>query len=97
MCSGSGLRNAWRVWAAKVLELWTGELDAMRDEGCLLVITMHPFLSGRPARAKMLGEFLDRVRDRADVWVARADEIADRAEATILPGASRVLELPRFD
>lgn len=82
---------------AKVLELWTGELDAMRDEGCLLVITMHPFLSGRPARAKMLGEFLDRVRDRADVWVARADEIADHAEATILPGDSRVLDLPRFD
>jgi peptidoglycan/xylan/chitin deacetylase (PgdA/CDA1 family) len=82
---------------AKVLELWTGELDAMRDEGCLLVITMHPFLSGRPARAKMLGEFLARVRDRGDVWVARGQEVAVHAEATIPPGISRALEVPRFE
>ena len=82
---------------AKVLELWTGELDAMRDEGCLLVITMHPFLSGRPARAKMLGEFLARVRERGDVWLARAGEIADHAEATIPPGDSRRIELPQLE
>jgi peptidoglycan/xylan/chitin deacetylase (PgdA/CDA1 family) len=82
---------------SKVLELWTGELDAMRDEGCLLVITMHPFLSGRPARAKMLGEFLGRLRDRGDVWVARAGEIADHAETSIPPGEARRIDLPRFD
>ncbi len=33
---------------SKVLELWTAELDAMRDEGCLLLVTMAPFLSGSP-------------------------------------------------
>jgi peptidoglycan/xylan/chitin deacetylase (PgdA/CDA1 family) len=82
---------------SKVLELWTGELDAMRDEGCLLVITMHPFLSGRPARSKMLGEFLARVRERGDVWLARAGEIADHAEASIPRGESRRIELPRLD
>jgi peptidoglycan-N-acetylglucosamine deacetylase len=82
---------------AKVLELWTGELDAMREEGCLLVITMHPFLSGRPARAKMLGEFLARVRERGDVWVARAGDIADHAEAVIPGGEMRRIELPELD
>lgn len=82
---------------SKVLELWTDELDAMRDEGCLLVVTMHPFLSGRPARAKMLGAFLARVRERGDVWVATAGEVADHAEATIPPGEVRVLDLPRFE
>jgi peptidoglycan-N-acetylglucosamine deacetylase len=82
---------------AKVLELWTGELDAMREEGCLLVITMHPFLSGRPARAKMLGEFLARVRERGDVWVARAGDIADHAEAVIPGGETRRIELPELD
>jgi peptidoglycan/xylan/chitin deacetylase (PgdA/CDA1 family) len=82
---------------AKVLELWTGELDAMRDEGCLLVVTMHPFLSGRPARAKALAEFLARARDRGDVWLACAGEIAEHAEATIPPADTRRIDLPRLD
>jgi peptidoglycan-N-acetylglucosamine deacetylase len=81
---------------AKVLELWTGELDAMRDEGCLFVGTMHPFLSGRPSRAKVLGEFLARVRERGDVWVATLDEIAQHAEATIPAAATRRLDLPQL-
>lgn len=80
---------------AKVRELWTGELDAMREEGCLLVITMHPFLSGRPSRARMLGEFLAGVRERGDVWVAVAGEIADHAQATLAPDDVRTLDLPR--
>jgi peptidoglycan-N-acetylglucosamine deacetylase len=81
---------------SKVLELWTGELDAMRDEGCLLVLTMHPFLSGRPSRAKMLGELLTRIRDRGDVWTATLGEIADHAEATIPVGDVRRLDLPQL-
>jgi peptidoglycan/xylan/chitin deacetylase (PgdA/CDA1 family) len=81
---------------SKVLELWTGELDAMRDEGCLLVITMHPFLSGRPARAKMLGEFLARVRERGDVWQATMGEIADHAEVTLGPDDVRRIDLPKL-
>jgi peptidoglycan/xylan/chitin deacetylase (PgdA/CDA1 family) len=81
---------------SKVLELWLGELDAMRDEGCLLVLTMHPFLSGRPSRAKMLAELLARIRDRGDVWTATLGEIADHAEATIPEGESRRLDLPQL-
>ncbi|HEX3225292.1 MAG TPA: polysaccharide deacetylase [Gaiellaceae bacterium] len=81
---------------SKVLELWTGELDAMRDEGCLLVLTMHPFLSGRPSRARMLAELLDRVRERGDVWTATLGEIADHADATIPVGDARRLDLPQL-
>src|SRR3954471_9893704 len=82
---------------SKVLELWTAELDAMREEGCLCVVTMHPFLSGRPSRAAALAEFLARVRAREDVWVARAGEIAAHAETAIPAGETRTLELPRLD
>lgn len=81
---------------AKVLELWTGELDAMRDEGCLLVVTMHPFLSGRPARAKMLGELLARVRERGDVWQATMGELADHADATLAADDVRRIDLPKL-
>jgi peptidoglycan-N-acetylglucosamine deacetylase len=81
---------------SKVLELWTAELDAMRQEGCLLVITMHPFLSGRPSRAAALAEFLARLRDRRDVWIATAGAIAAHAEASIPSDSSRRIELPTF-
>ncbi|HYZ29640.1 MAG TPA: polysaccharide deacetylase [Thermoleophilaceae bacterium] len=81
---------------SKVLELWTAELDAMRDEGCLLVITMHPFLSGRPSRAAMVAEFLGRIRERGDVWHATAGEIADHADVTIAAGDARQLDVPRL-
>lgn len=81
---------------SKVLELWTGELDAMRDEGCLLVLTMHPFLSGRPSRAKMLGELLTRIHERGDVWTATLGEIARHADATIPAGEARTLDLPQL-
>ena len=32
---------------AKVLDLWGGELEALADEGGLMMHTSHPFLSGR--------------------------------------------------
>jgi len=79
---------------SKVLELWTGELDAMRDEGCLFVGTMHPFLSGRPSRAQVLRDFLAHVHRRGDVWTATLAEIADHAEATMPRHETRTLELP---
>lgn len=81
---------------AKVLELWTGELDAMREEGCLFIGTMHPFLSGRPSRAKVLADFLARVRERGDVWLATLGEIAEYAESTIPAADTRRLDLPQL-
>jgi hypothetical protein len=45
----------------------------------------------------MVAEFLARARERGDVWIARAGEIADHAEATIPAGETRRIDLPRFD
>lgn len=64
---------------AKVLELWTAELDAMRETGSLCVVTCHPFLSGRPSRALVIGRFIEFVRDRGDVELCTAGEVARRA------------------
>ena len=36
----------------EVAELWTTELDAYARHGCLFVLTCHPFLTGRPGRAR---------------------------------------------
>ena len=62
-----------------VAEMWIHELDAMRRHGCLFLLTCHPFLSGRPSRALVIGRFIEFVRDRGDVELCTAGEVARRA------------------
>lgn len=62
-----------------VLEAWWEEVDATIEAGGVAVLTMHPFLSGRPSRARALRALLDRVLERGDAWVATCEEIAAHA------------------
>lgn len=66
---------------SKVLELWTGELDAMRDTGSLCLVCCHPFLSGRPSRLRAVERFVEFARERGDVELLTCGEIADRVLA----------------
>jgi peptidoglycan-N-acetylglucosamine deacetylase len=66
---------------AKVLELWTSELDAMRRHHCLCMLTCHPFLSGRPSRVEALRRFIEFARARDDVDIVTGAELARRAAA----------------
>lgn len=75
---------------AKVLEMWTLEFEAVVEEGACLVLTMHPFLSGRPSRARAVGSLLERIVGTSGVWVATAGEIADRVAALELPPVAHV-------
>jgi peptidoglycan/xylan/chitin deacetylase (PgdA/CDA1 family) len=63
---------------AKVLDLWTSELDAMRRHGCLFMLTNHPFLSGRPGRVETLRKLIEHARECGDVEFATAAEVAAR-------------------
>jgi peptidoglycan-N-acetylglucosamine deacetylase len=63
---------------AKVLDLWTNELDAMRRHGCLFMLTNHPFLSGRPSRVETLRRLVEHALDRGDVEFVTAAEVATR-------------------
>lgn len=67
----------------KAVEVWTLELDAMRDYGCLMVLTNHPFLSGRPARVKALRSLIEFALAAGDVEITTGAAIADR----VLTGA----------
>ena len=67
----------------KLLEIWQGELEAFREEGCLQVLTMHPFLSGRPARARTIGRFVSFARELGGVWFAPAREVAEHARSVL--------------
>jgi peptidoglycan-N-acetylglucosamine deacetylase len=65
----------------KVLDLWTSELDAMRRQGCLFVLTCHPFLSGRPHRVEVLRSLIEHALAAGDVEFVEAREAARRARA----------------
>jgi hypothetical protein len=47
---------------------------------------MHPFISGRPARAIALEELIRRAQAIDGLWVAAGDEIAGRGAGLGLPG-----------
>lgn len=75
-----------------VLENWWEEVVAYEQVGGCCVLTMHPFLSGRPARALALAQLLDRLRTLTTVWVATLGEIA--AHAARVAGPAQPLSLP---
>ena len=61
----------------KVFDLWWREYEAMHDFGCCFVLTLHPWLSGRPSRVRLLEEIVNKIRQKGEAWFARGREIAD--------------------
>lgn len=60
----------------KVFDLWWREFEAMHDLGCCFVLTLHPWLSGRPSRMRLLEDLVTAMREKGRVWFARGNEIA---------------------
>jgi len=60
----------------KVFDLWWQEFEAMHAYGCCFVLTLHPWLSGRPSRVRLLERLLLAAREKGDVWFAQGHEIA---------------------
>lgn len=75
-----------------VLETWWEEIQAYEQVGGCCVLTMHPFLSGRPARARALAELVDRIKARPAIWLTTLGEIA--AHAARVGGPAQPLSLP---
>lgn len=70
---------------ADVVARWARELDALVEEGGLFVLTMHPFVSGRPSRAAALESLIERALAIEGLWVATCDEVARHVEKLGLP------------
>ena len=66
---------------AKVFELWSAELEAMRRHHCLFMLTCHPFLSGRPGRLENLRKLIEFILSKGDVAIVTAEHVAKRAIA----------------
>lgn len=58
-----------------VAESWFEEVEGLGAVGGTAVITMHPFLSGRPARAGALARLVERVRAETNVTVMSLGEV----------------------
>jgi peptidoglycan/xylan/chitin deacetylase (PgdA/CDA1 family) len=71
---------------SEVCDGWAEELDAIVGVGGLFDLTMHPFISGRPARVAALEELIKRAQSMDGVWVAAADEVAAWVAGLDLPG-----------
>ena len=61
---------------SEVVDAWAEELDAIVDVGGLFNLTMHPFVSGRPARAAALERLIERAQAIDGLWVAAGDDLA---------------------
>ncbi len=61
---------------AKVLEMWTLELEAMYRLGAVFVLCCHPFLSGRPSRAEALERLIERMASLTGLWITTVGEVA---------------------
>jgi peptidoglycan/xylan/chitin deacetylase (PgdA/CDA1 family) len=46
------------------------------------VLTMHPFVTGRPSRIRLLDRLIRFMNEHDDVWFATLGQIADRALAS---------------
>ena len=57
-------------------DVWREDLDVLRDEGGMMCLTLHPFVSGRPGPSRTLAWLLDYAIDLGDVWIDRADRMA---------------------
>jgi len=66
---------------AKVFEMWSLELEAMRRHHSLFMLTCHPFLSGRPSRIEMMRKLIEFILAKGDVKICTAEEVATAALA----------------
>ncbi|MFI6344371.1 polysaccharide deacetylase family protein [Streptomyces sp. NPDC050560] len=78
--------------ASVLYDAWLGELEGAREAGTLVNLTVHPWLSGRPARVLRLRELLETAKEFGDIWIGTAGELAahHRAAGASHPASRQV-------
>jgi peptidoglycan/xylan/chitin deacetylase (PgdA/CDA1 family) len=62
---------------ASLCAAWDAEISSAVRRGTLVNLTMHPWLSGRPARVQELAELLANAKKHEELWIATVGEVAD--------------------
>lgn len=62
---------------SKVYEIWADEFEGAYNSGGAFILTMHPQISGRYHRLKMIKKLIDHISGHPDVWFATCSEVVD--------------------
>jgi peptidoglycan/xylan/chitin deacetylase (PgdA/CDA1 family) len=63
---------------AAVMQTWMSEFDVLHGEpGSMMMIAMHPQLTGQPSRLKALEGFIKHALTHNDVRIGRCDRMTD--------------------
>ena len=66
---------------ADQLSIWKDEFDTLYSESQkrpkLFAFNLHPFISGRPSRARALDQFMDYMTKHKGLWFAKGSEIVE--------------------
>ena len=91
--TGSGVIES----PVKAREMWQLEADAQHAQGGCWVLTNHPFISGRPSRARALEQLVEGVTALDGMWVTTLAEIAAHvAEVTTEVRTHTRYDVPAF-
>ncbi len=76
------MASAARKSPRDVLQMWIDQFDQLYEEGVagrpgLMTMGLHPFVIGRPFRARVVREFLAYTTSKPKVWFPRLNEVAD--------------------
>ncbi len=74
------------------------EFDAQYEHGGFFMLIVHPFLTGRLARWRLVDQWLEKTLETKDVWFAPLEEIVAHVEQVTESGAynPRVDTLPYY-
>ena len=70
-----------------LLDIWRDEFDAAYDSGGLFQLTCHPHVIGHRSRITILRQLIAHIQERADVWFATHQQVAEYVAASANPPA----------
>jgi peptidoglycan/xylan/chitin deacetylase (PgdA/CDA1 family) len=83
----------------EAMNVFMSEFEAMYRNNGLWVTVWHPFVSGRLARCERIGQMIEDMLNRGDVWLTTMENIAEHVQKCIDDGSwtPRVDNLPYYD
>ena len=73
------------------------EFESQYEAGGFFMLIVHPFLTGRLARWRLVEQWRERTLAERDVWFARLSDIADHLDALKADGwTPRTEKLPYY-
>jgi peptidoglycan/xylan/chitin deacetylase (PgdA/CDA1 family) len=82
----------------RAAEVFLAEFEAAYERGSVWIPVCHPMVSGRPARLARMGQMIEYIQAKGDVWFATLEEIARHVQAVTESGeyTARTVDMPLY-